>query len=230
MESTTFWSPMRYPVRACGSKYGQFDMDSMPPATTISSSPNCTAWAASPTAFSPEPHTLLMVIAATRAPQPPFNAACLAGFCPSPAWTTFPRIASSICCGSRPARRIASATTLPPSSGALNSASPPWNLPIGVRTADRITGVSTAHLQTTISYYNASSRPSLSAAPLSIGRSQCARACTPGASGLLPYGAEFHARAVFSLGRSSAVPRLAQHNPLYVAGVSYVNPTEHSRC
>src|SRR5215469_15330454 len=48
------------------------------------------------------------------------------------------------------ARRMASATTLPPNSGALNPESPPWNLPIGVRTADRITAVSTAHLQSSI--------------------------------------------------------------------------------
>src|SRR5215469_18335971 len=52
------------------------------------------------------------------------------------------------------ARRMASATTLPPNSGALNPESPPWNLPIGVRTADRITAVSTAHLQTTIFNYS----------------------------------------------------------------------------
>src|SRR5277367_582070 len=40
-------------------------MDSIPPATTISDSPSCTACAARATAFSPEPQTLLMVIAAT---------------------------------------------------------------------------------------------------------------------------------------------------------------------
>src|SRR5262250_1874068 len=114
----------------------------MPPATTISDSPVCTACAASATAFNPDPQPLLIVIAATRGSQLPFSAACRAGFCPSPACTTLPRIASSICLGSSPARRAASATTLPPSSGAEKPASPPWNLPIGVRTAERITGVS----------------------------------------------------------------------------------------
>src|SRR5260221_703290 len=77
MESTSFPSPRRYPVRACGKRYGQLDMDSIPPATTISLSPSCTACAASATAFSPEPQTLLIVIAATRGSQPPFNAAGL---------------------------------------------------------------------------------------------------------------------------------------------------------
>src|SRR5215471_3193848 len=40
------------------------------------------------------------------------------------------------------ARRIASATTFAPSSGAGNPARPPWNFPMGVRTPDRMTGVS----------------------------------------------------------------------------------------
>ncbi len=44
---------------------GAFDIDSMPPATTISASPALMAWAASITAFRPEPQTLLMVRAAT---------------------------------------------------------------------------------------------------------------------------------------------------------------------
>src|SRR5437762_5367228 len=117
-------------------------MDSMPPATTISDSPVCTACAASATAFNPEPQTLLMVMAATRGSQPPFSAACRAGFWPSPACTTLPRIASSICFASMLARRAASATTLPPSSGAENPARPPWNFPTGVRTADKMTGFS----------------------------------------------------------------------------------------
>src|SRR6266436_4598401 len=142
MESTSFPSPRRYPVRACGKRYGQLDMDSIPPATTISLSPSCTACAASATAFNPEPQTLLMVIAATRGSHPPFSAAWREGFCPSPAWTTLPRIASSICFVSMPARRPASAITLPPSSGAEKLDRPPWNLPTGVRTAERITGVS----------------------------------------------------------------------------------------
>src|SRR5262249_27551829 len=123
-------------------KCGHSDMDSIPPATTISDSPVSTACAANATAFNPDPHTLLIVIAATRGSQPPFSAAWRAGFCPSPACTTLPRIASSICFGSMPARRAASATTLPPSSGAENPARPPWNFPMGVRTADKITQVS----------------------------------------------------------------------------------------
>src|SRR6267143_202090 len=114
----------------------------MPPATTISDSPRVTACAARATALRPEPQTLLMVMAATRGAQPPLRAAWRAGFWPRPAWTTLPRMASSICLASRPARRMASATILPPSSGADKPARPPWNLPMGVRTAERITGLS----------------------------------------------------------------------------------------
>src|SRR5258708_37395617 len=103
MESTTLASPMRKPVRACGSKYGQLDMDSMPPATTVSDSPSCTACAASATAFRPEPQTLLMVMAAPRGWQPPFSDAWREGFCPRPDCTPWAQLASDTCLGSRPA-------------------------------------------------------------------------------------------------------------------------------
>src|SRR5215472_11069460 len=117
-------------------------MDSMPPATTISDSPRATACAASPTALRPEPQTLLMAIAETRESRPPRSAAWRAGFWPSPAWTSLPMMASSTCLGSRPARLTDSVTTLAPNSGAERGESPPINLPIGVRTALRMTGVS----------------------------------------------------------------------------------------
>ena len=61
-------------------------IDSMPPATATSMSPVAMPWAASITAFSPEPQTLLIVSAATRSASPPLSAACRAGFCPLPAW------------------------------------------------------------------------------------------------------------------------------------------------
>src|SRR5712692_8711850 len=114
-------------------------MDSIPPATTISDSPVCTACAASATAFNPEPQTLLMVIAATCGCKPPRSAACRAGFCPSPAQTTLPMMTSSTCPGSMPARRTLSATTFAPNSLAEKEERPPWNFPTGRRTALRIT-------------------------------------------------------------------------------------------
>src|SRR5258707_10086779 len=127
-------------------------MHSIPPATAISDSPRVTAWAARATALRPEPQALLMVMAATRGAQPPLRAACRAGFWPRPAWTTLPRMASSICLASRPARRMASATILPPSSGADKLARPPWNLPMGVRTAERMTRASMEDLHMKYQY------------------------------------------------------------------------------
>ena len=65
-------------------------MLSMPPATTTSASPARIAWAASMTAFSPEPHTLLTVKAAMVSGRPALSAACRAGFWPTPACRTLP--------------------------------------------------------------------------------------------------------------------------------------------
>ena len=87
IESTSSPLPMRRPSRTRGSRYGQLLIDSMPPATATSMSPTRMAWSASITAFSPEPHTLLIVSAATWSGSPPLSAACRAGFWPSPALT-----------------------------------------------------------------------------------------------------------------------------------------------
>src|SRR5688572_15736654 len=131
----TLPSPMRRPSRTRGSRYGALLIDSMPPATAMSMSPVAIPCDASITAFRPEPHTLLMVSAATFSLSPPFNAAWRAGFCPTPAITTLPMMHSSTVAGSMPARRTASAMTCAPSCGAVNSLSAPRNLPLGRRTA-----------------------------------------------------------------------------------------------
>ena len=112
-------------------------MLSMPPARTSSASPARIAWAASITAFKPEPHTLLTVKAAMESGRPAFRAACRAGFWPRPAWRTQPMITSSTRSGG--ARRGAAprARATAPSSGAGTSARAPRYLPIGVRTAER---------------------------------------------------------------------------------------------
>ena len=114
-------------------------MDSIPPATNTSPFSLAMACAASATAFRPEPHTLLIVIAATCGRSPPRSPACRAGFCPSPACTTLPMMISSTRSGSTPARATVSFTTNAPNSVAANGVSAPWNFPIGVRTALRIT-------------------------------------------------------------------------------------------
>src|SRR5947209_5596473 len=89
-------------------------MLSMPPATITSASPSWMAWAASTTAFSPEPQALFTVKLGTSFGTPPSSAATRPGLRPSPAGSTWPRITSSTCAGSRRARRMASRpTTLP---------------------------------------------------------------------------------------------------------------------
>src|SRR5882672_4842577 len=111
----------------------------MPPATTISESPVAIPWAASITAFKPEPQTLLMVKAATLGGRPAPRAAWRAGACPRPAETTLPMMTSSTASGVKPARATASFTTIEPSWGAVKPFNAPRNLPVGNRTAERIT-------------------------------------------------------------------------------------------
>ena len=107
----------------------------MPPATATSMSPVAIPCAASMTALSPEPHTLLMVRAPTWSGRPAPRAACRAGACPRPAETTLPMMHSSTASGSMPARVTASRTTRDPRSVAGRSLSAPRNLPVGSRTA-----------------------------------------------------------------------------------------------
>ena len=108
-------------------------MFSVPPATTAWASPHWIAWAASITAFMPEPQTLLTVVAPTEAGSPAPMAAWRATFCPRPAPTTLPRITSSTWSAATPARRRDSLIATLPKAGAGTSASVPRKPPIGVR-------------------------------------------------------------------------------------------------
>src|SRR5437899_1847994 len=116
-------------------------MLSMPPATITSASPSWMAWAASTTAFSPEPQALFTVKLGTSFGTPPSSAATRPGFAPRPAGRSWPRITSSTCAGSRRGRRIASRTATPPSLVAGVCASAPPRVPMAVRVALTITGV-----------------------------------------------------------------------------------------
>ena len=88
--------------------------------------------AASITAFRPEPHTLLIVSAATWSARPPLSAACRAGFWPVPAGTTLPMMHSSTIAGSMPARRDGLAHRRSRRAAvAVKSFSAPRNLPVG---------------------------------------------------------------------------------------------------
>ncbi len=113
----------------------------MPPATTAFASPALIACAASITALSPDPHTLLIVIAGTVPGTPAPMAACRAGACPTPPCTTLPTMTSSSASASTPARANASFNAIAPNSGADSVDNPPRNLPIGVLAEPRMTGV-----------------------------------------------------------------------------------------
>ena len=76
-----------------------------------------------------------MVVAGTSTGIPAFTAACLAGFCPNPAWITHPIYTSSTCSGCTPARFNASFTTIVPRSGAGIELNIPPIVPIAVRHA-----------------------------------------------------------------------------------------------
>src|ERR1044072_820782 len=133
-------------VRAPGSRCGAFDMDSLQPATTSLRSPALMACAASMTALSAEPHTLLTVNDGTVSGMPAPRAAARAGFWPRPACRTLPRMTSSTSPGWMRARRSASLTATAPSSVAFRLDRAPWNLPMGVRQPATRTAVSTGAL------------------------------------------------------------------------------------
>ena len=80
------------------------DIDSIPPATATCRWPALIACAASMTALSPEPHTLLRVKAGVSLGIPARIMACRAGFWPWPACRTLPMMTSSTATASMPAR------------------------------------------------------------------------------------------------------------------------------
>ena len=90
--SSSSMEPYLCPARDPGSRCGAPVMDSMPPAITTSNSPARMSCAASAIASSPDRHTLLIVIDGTDIGMPAATAACRAGFCPAPAWSTWPMI------------------------------------------------------------------------------------------------------------------------------------------
>src|ERR1700689_4507908 len=128
------------PRRLPGSRCGALDIDSMPPATTTSQYPAVTCCAACAIAASPDRHSLLPVVAGTLIGPPPATAASRAGFGPTPAWTTFPKMTASTWSPVTPARSSAARITVPPRAGACSRDRPPSILPIGVRAPATRTG------------------------------------------------------------------------------------------
>ena len=80
IESIICACPMRAPNRATGTRYGARVMFSMPPATTTSTSPARIICDAIATDFSPDPQSMLIVVAGTSFGMPAASAAWRAGF------------------------------------------------------------------------------------------------------------------------------------------------------
>src|ERR1700736_3867250 len=114
-------------------------MDSMPPASTVSAVPERIWSAASITAFSPEPHILLMVVAGTLKGTPASSAAWRAGAWPRPAGSTHPMMTSCTSAPLTPALSSAALMAALPSCTAVRGESAPRNAPMGVRLADTMT-------------------------------------------------------------------------------------------
>src|SRR5439155_19440971 len=125
--------------RAFLSAYGAFDIDSMPPVTTTSTSPARTIESAISIARIDEAQTLLIVSAGTSIGRPAPIEAWRAGAWPAPPCSTWPMITYSTSFGSSPIRSNAALIACEPSSVASQSLSPPPSLPNGVRTAETIT-------------------------------------------------------------------------------------------
>ena len=129
--STAGLSPMRKPNRAPGSRYGAFDIDSIPPATPISRSPARIAWSATPIVRIPEAQTLFTVSDGTSRGIPALICAWREGIWPCPACSTWPKITCWICSGATSERSRAASIALPPSSVASLEARAPPILPNG---------------------------------------------------------------------------------------------------
>ena len=81
-------SPMRNPNRASLSRYGDFDIDSIPPARPTSRSPTRIALSSRQAERIPDAHTLLIVSEETSLGIPPLICAWREGICPCPACST----------------------------------------------------------------------------------------------------------------------------------------------
>src|SRR5208282_2875146 len=89
-------------------------------------------------AFIPDPQTMLTVAAPTVSGIPAPRRTWRAGFWPATAWIAWPNRTSSISEAGIPERSIAARAARVPRAVAGTARNAPPNLPIGVRTAERM--------------------------------------------------------------------------------------------
>src|SRR5271165_446003 len=135
MLSMSLASPMRNPSREPCSTWDEALMFSWPPAMMMSASPHLMACAAKCTAFRPLPHTFPIVISGTLSGIPERMSAWRAGFWPTPAVRTCPRMTSETCAGLTPVRASNALMIWAPRSAAGTLAIDPPNFPTAERSA-----------------------------------------------------------------------------------------------
>src|SRR5271157_1853986 len=113
------------------------------------------SWNPSAMDLMPDAHALFTVYAGTSCGMPLRMEIWRAGLGPPPACRALPKIVSSTCCGCTPARSSAAFAATTPMSTAESETSEPPNLPIGVRTAERMYTLFTGASQTFQSRPNA---------------------------------------------------------------------------
>src|ERR1700727_561543 len=139
MASSARASCIRRPQRKSGSQYWPRLIDSAPPATAASVSPSMMACAAEMIGCSPLPHSCFRVIPPVLGASPWLMAAPRPRYMSlASVWITLPKTAWPTSAGSTSARATASRTTAAARSQGGTVARPPPNLPIPVRTPDRI--------------------------------------------------------------------------------------------
>src|SRR6202046_1421996 len=139
MASTATASCIRRPQRKAESQYWPRLIDSAPPPPAASVSPSMMACAAEMMACSPLPHSRFTVSPAVLGGRPPLMAATRPRYMSlASVWITLPKTALPTSTGSTSARLTASRTTAAARSQGGTVARPPPNLPIPVRTPDRI--------------------------------------------------------------------------------------------
>src|SRR5580658_216941 len=111
----------------------------MPPAPMTRFAPALIKRMPVATASKPDAHTLFNVSAVTVFARPDLKSTWRAGFCPTPAWSTSPKMTCSISLGSSPERCNAATKAAAPSVVASSEASTPPSLPNGVRAKERTT-------------------------------------------------------------------------------------------
>src|SRR5436190_21497727 len=143
--STILAGPIFFPQRTSGIQYGPRLIDSAPPASATSTSPDWIACVADTIACTPVPQSRLTVNAGVSFGMPAFIPTTRAMYMSAGSvWMTLPNTTWSIWSGSRPARSMAALAAVAPRSVGGTCLSDFSYEPIAVRAAEEMTTLVTA--------------------------------------------------------------------------------------